>query len=91
MKIFYKFWSEDVHISVIEMLIILFIYPFTGYPEFGYWLNRTGKRMVYSCSWPVYQIYSGMTVSFIFRYSGILKNKKLKNCLQILMEAKILI
>lgn len=35
-----------------------------GYPEFGYWLNRTGKRMVYSCSWPVYQIYSGMTPNF---------------------------
>lgn len=32
-----------------------------GYPEFGYALNDTGRPMVYSCSWPVYQIYSGMT------------------------------
>uniref|UniRef100_A0A1B0AF32 Alpha-galactosidase n=1 Tax=Glossina pallidipes TaxID=7398 RepID=A0A1B0AF32_GLOPL len=26
-----------------------------GYPEFGRLLNRTGRPMVYSCSWPVYQ------------------------------------
>ncbi|XP_037069521.1 alpha-N-acetylgalactosaminidase-like, partial [Pollicipes pollicipes] len=35
-----------------------------GYPEFGYYLNRTGRPMVYSCSWPVYQIYSGMTPDY---------------------------
>jgi len=34
-----------------------------GYPEFGFHLNRTGRAMVYSCSWPVYQIYSGISVS----------------------------
>lgn len=34
-----------------------------GYPEFGYHLNQTGKAMIYSCSWPVYQIYAGMKVS----------------------------
>ena len=33
-----------------------------GYPDFGYYLNRTGRPMLYSCSWPVYQTYSGMTV-----------------------------
>ena len=33
-----------------------------GYPEFGYYLNATGRPMLYSCSWPVYQTYSGMTV-----------------------------
>ena len=33
-----------------------------GYPEFGYWLNQTGRPMIYACSWPVYQTYSGMTV-----------------------------
>nr|CAD7205319.1 unnamed protein product [Timema douglasi] len=27
----------------------------TGYPEFGMYLNRTGRPMVYSCSWPAYQ------------------------------------
>lgn len=26
-----------------------------GYPEFGRLLNATGRPMVYSCSWPVYQ------------------------------------
>lgn len=34
-----------------------------GYPEFGFHLNQTGKHMIYSCSWPVYQIYAGMQVS----------------------------
>lgn len=35
-----------------------------GYPEFGYHLNRTGRPMIYSCSWPVYQIYAGMKPNF---------------------------
>ena len=26
----------------------------TGYPEFGRYLNKTGRPMVYSCSWPAY-------------------------------------
>lgn len=34
-----------------------------GYPEFGRFLNGTGRQMIYSCSWPVYQIYAGITVS----------------------------
>ncbi|CAG9782584.1 unnamed protein product [Diatraea saccharalis] len=35
-----------------------------GYPEFGVQLNRTGRQMVYSCSWPVYQIYAGLQPNF---------------------------
>jgi len=35
-----------------------------GYPEFGYHLNRTGRPMVYSCSWPVYQIYADIVPNF---------------------------
>ena len=35
-----------------------------GYPEFGFHLNRTGRPMIYACSWPVYQTYSGMEVRF---------------------------
>ncbi|KAK8736541.1 hypothetical protein OTU49_005061 [Cherax quadricarinatus] len=31
-----------------------------GYPEFGAFLNNTGRPMVYSCSWPDYQLASGM-------------------------------
>lgn len=34
----------------------------SGYPEFGKYLQETGRKIVYSCSWPVYQEYSGMTV-----------------------------
>lgn len=34
-----------------------------GYPEFGRLLNATGRPMVYSCSWPVYQEEKGLTVS----------------------------
>lgn len=36
-----------------------------GYPEFGRHLNDTGRPMIYSCSWPVYQIYAGINVSFL--------------------------
>ena len=43
-----------------------------GYPEFGYYLNATGRPMVYACSWPVYQTYSGMTVRIITTYFLIL-------------------
>jgi len=35
-----------------------------GYPEFGFYLNQTGRPMVYACSWPVYQTYSGMTPNY---------------------------
>lgn len=34
-----------------------------GYPNIGRHLNNTGRPMIYSCSWPVYQIYAGITVS----------------------------
>lgn len=34
-----------------------------GYSEFGFHLNKTGRPMVYSCSWPVYQTYAGLQVS----------------------------
>lgn len=33
-----------------------------GYPEFGRLLNATGRPMIYSCSWPVYQEVSGLMV-----------------------------
>lgn len=35
-----------------------------GYPQFGYHLNQTGRPMIYSCSWPVYQIYSGIKPNY---------------------------
>ena len=45
-----------------------------GYPEFGYHLNRTGRPMIYACSWPVYQTYSGMTVRKIRRFADVYCN-----------------
>ncbi|GLG93369.1 Probable alpha-galactosidase A, partial [Gryllus bimaculatus] len=30
-----------------------------GYPAFGYYLNKTGRPMVYSCSWPYYYVEKG--------------------------------
>ena len=27
-----------------------------GYPDFGAYLNSTGRPMVYSCGWPAYQL-----------------------------------
>lgn len=35
-----------------------------GYPAFGRQLNATGRQMIYSCSWPVYQIYAGILPNF---------------------------
>ncbi|XP_017095580.2 alpha-N-acetylgalactosaminidase [Drosophila bipectinata] len=35
-----------------------------GYSNFGRLLNSTGKSMVYSCSWPVYQIYAGIQPNY---------------------------
>ena len=46
-----------------------------GYPEFGYYLNQTGRPMIYACSWPVYQTYSGMTVIFTDRIKILFRNK----------------
>ncbi|CAG9762547.1 unnamed protein product [Ceutorhynchus assimilis] len=47
-----------------------------GYPEFGYYLNRTGRQMLYSCSWPVYQIYAGMSPNFtsIIQHCNLWRN-----------------
>ena len=28
--------------------------PHAGYPEFGNEMNKTGRPIVYSCSWPAY-------------------------------------
>ncbi|XP_069680372.1 alpha-N-acetylgalactosaminidase-like [Periplaneta americana] len=35
-----------------------------GYPEFGLYLNETGRPMVYSCSWPAYLEFSGIEPDF---------------------------
>lgn len=44
---------------------LLYIYFFNclGYPELGRYLNKTGRQIVYSCSWPAYQEGQEMLVS----------------------------
>ncbi|XP_049835840.1 alpha-N-acetylgalactosaminidase-like [Schistocerca gregaria] len=47
-----------------------------GYPEFGMYLNATGRPMVYSCSWPVYQEQDGLPVNFelLKQYCNLWRN-----------------
>lgn len=47
-----------------------------GYPEFGGYLNKTGRPMIYSCSWPDYQIVSGMQPnwSLIIEHCNLWRN-----------------
>lgn len=40
-----------------------------GYKLFGALLNRTGRPMVYSCSWPAYQLDWGEWVIIIIIFS----------------------
>lgn len=47
-----------------------------GYPEFGRLLNKTGRPMVYSCSWPVYQEEKGITVNHIECIQNTIRKKK---------------
>ncbi|CAK9290886.1 unnamed protein product [Gordionus sp. m RMFG-2023] len=35
-----------------------------GYPMFGYFLNKTNRAMIYSCSWPYYQRYIGIEPNY---------------------------
>lgn len=51
--------------------------PFTmdvGYPEFGRYLNKTGRPIVYSCSWPVYQEEIGKSVNILFKINMLIFN-----------------
>lgn len=45
----------------------------TAYPAFGQALNKTGRPMVYSCSWPFYQnnvrCASRYLQSILYRYN----------------------
>ncbi|PNF24276.1 Alpha-N-acetylgalactosaminidase [Cryptotermes secundus] len=48
----------------------------TGYPEFGSYLNETGRPMIYSCSWPVYQEFAGIEPNFtaLKQYCNLWRN-----------------
>ncbi|KAL5280874.1 hypothetical protein ACFFRR_004717 [Megaselia abdita] len=47
-----------------------------GYPEFGDHLNQTGRQMVYSCSWPVYQEIEGVIPNYelMIQYCNLWRN-----------------
>ncbi|XP_061169448.1 alpha-galactosidase A-like [Saccostrea echinata] len=35
-----------------------------GYEAMGFFLNKTGRKIVYSCEWPFYKLVSGLSVDF---------------------------
>ncbi|VDO94025.1 unnamed protein product [Soboliphyme baturini] len=35
-----------------------------GYPELGQYLNETGRKIVYSCSWPFYEQMHGIPINY---------------------------
>lgn len=43
----------------------IYFFRCSGFPEFGKYLNQTGRPIVYSCSWPYYQELKGMIVSIL--------------------------
>ena len=47
-----------------------------GYPQFGIYLNKTNRPMVYSCSWPAYQVDSKMEPNYklIAQYCNLWRN-----------------
>jgi len=46
----------------------------TGYPEFGRYLNKTNRPMVYSCSWPAYQIGQNPNYESISEHCNLWRN-----------------
>ena len=46
----------------------------SGYPKFGKYLNATGRHMVYSCSWPAYQIGHNPNYSLIAEHCNLWRN-----------------
>jgi len=45
-----------------------------GYPEFGAYLNKTGRPMVYSCSWPALQLGKHPNYSSIAKHCNLWRN-----------------
>lgn len=43
------------------------MYVYVGYIEFGRLLNKTGRPIVYSCSWPAYEEPLGVKVSLCIK------------------------
>ena len=51
-----------------------------GYPKFSRALNKTGHPIVFSCSWPAYQVFMNMTVS-LYQLSSIIWNNPRIACI----------
>ena len=62
-----------------------------GYPEFGYLLNQTGRPIVYSCSWPFYQLYAGRMVCYAIFISSKISSKSVCCFEYILQHTRILL
>ena len=55
-----------------------------GYEAFGLFLNKTGRPMVYSCEWPLYQHAVGLKVPIVYvivyrSHSGLTSNNRYDN------------
>ncbi|KAL4230836.1 hypothetical protein ACF0H5_011210 [Mactra antiquata] len=50
----------------------------TGYPQMSYYLNQTGRPILYSCSWPAYQVEARIVPDYkkIASYCNIWRNYK---------------
>jgi hypothetical protein len=47
-----------------------------GYPKMGYYLNQTNRPMVYSCSWPAYEVFNNVQPNYtrIAEYCNLWRN-----------------
>lgn len=61
-KVQHLFWCKSKNVTKQRT----FWLHFPGYPNFGNLLNDTGRPMVYSCSWPVYQEEAGQLVYWLY-------------------------
>jgi len=50
--------------SEVKILLLKFCDWKIGYPEFGKYLNQTNRRIVYSCSWPAYQVFGNKSPDY---------------------------
>lgn len=58
-------WAKCSTFTLQLHLTVLITFPPkpTDYIKFGEYMNRTGRPILYSCSWPAYQEYDGIIVS----------------------------
>ena len=55
----------------------------TGYPMVTEALNKTGRPIVFSCSWPAYQVASNITVMFLqgcAKFQNVIRTHGYEEC-----------